>query len=65
MPDNRPHLEYYLPVSYKKGYRHRAELLLPVRPLDQFDQAGKGKKQDLKRLEKPPGVPSSYIHLLL
>lgn len=47
MPENRPHLEYYLPLSYKEGNRHRAELLLPVRPLDQFDQVVKEKKSKI------------------
>jgi len=34
IPENRPHLEYYLPLSYKKENRHRADLLLPVRPIN-------------------------------
>ncbi|MFP4619296.1 MAG: GyrI-like domain-containing protein [Spirochaetaceae bacterium] len=47
LPENHPHLEYYLPLSYKEGDRHRAELLLPIRPLDQFDQVVKGKNSKI------------------
>ena len=34
IPENRPHMEYYLPLSSEKTDFHRAELLLPVRPIN-------------------------------